>query len=151
MDAELHAKLTAEAQRAVEVFLAADERYKETLSMLEEDLPEGFELLYLHLDARNEAVVDARKKVRAARAKVKPFGVRVTKAMVFDEDTFVGLAKELGCYQELRKAGVIKYAISASDLEDNVDKKTLERLKETGRVVETRIAVFGPKEMERLK
>jgi len=151
LDSELHAQLTAEAQHAVETFLKAEEEYKTVLAELEEELPEGFDLLWSALDARNAAVVDARKKVRAARAKFKPFSTSVRKSLVFDTDTFVGLARELGCYQDLRQAGVIKYTVSASDLEERVEPQVLERLKETGRVVETSVAVYGPNELTRLK
>lgn len=151
MDPELQSELTSKAQQAVDAFVRAEEKYEEVLKDLEDELPEGFELLYDRLDERNVAVVAARKAVKAAHARLKPFRAQVNKGLVFDEDTFVGLARELGCYEDLRKAGVVKYTISMKDIEDHVTPDILARLKETGRVVVKSVAVYGPKEKGSLR
>ena len=151
MDPELQSELLSKAQQAVDAFTKAEAEYTEVLQDLEAELPEGFELLYDRLDARNVAVTTARKAVKAAHAKLKPFRAQVRKGLVFDEDTFVGLARELGCYEDLRKAGAIKYTISMKDIEDHVTPDVLTRLKETGRVVVKSVSVYGPKEKASLR
>jgi len=152
VDPELKNQLWADAQRAVDAFVSADEQYRETLAEIEAEMPEAFEELWDLLEKRNVAVVDARKKVRAARAKMAPFRTQTRQSVIYDPDGFIQMAREAGQYEDLCDAGIIKTAIDASKLKDHVDAATMVKYKEgCATVVETGAAVYGPKELSGLK
>jgi hypothetical protein len=145
-------QLWADAQRAVDTFVKADEQYRETLAEIEAEMPEAFEELWDLLEKRNVSVVDARKKVRAARAKMAPFRTQTRQSVIYDPDGFIKMAREAGQFEDLCDAGIIKTAIDASKLKDHVDAATMVKYKEgCATVVETGAAVYGPKELSGLK
>ena len=152
MDPELKTQLWADAQRAVDNFVKKDTVYRELLAEIEAELPEAFAELWEALEQRNVACIDARKKVRSARAKLPPFRTQVRQSVLYDPDGFIKMAQEAGQYEDLRDAGIIKTAIDASKLKDHVDAATMVKYKEgCATVVETGAAVYGPKELSGLK
>ncbi len=152
MDQELKSQLWADAQRSVDTFVAADKQYRATLAEIEAEMPDAFEELWRLLEERNVACTDARKKVRAARAKLPPFRTQTRQSVIYDPDGFIQMAREAGQYEDLCDAGIIKTAIDASKLKDHVDAATMVQYKEgCATVVETGAAVYGPKELSGLK
>ena len=152
MDPELKSQLWADTQRAVDEFVKSDTAYKELLAEIEAEMPEAFTELWDLLEKRNVSCVDARKKVRAARAKMPPFHTQSRQSVIYDPDGFIKTAREAGQYEDLCDAGVIKTAIDASKLKNHVDAATMVKYKEgCATVVETGAAVYGPKELSGLK
>jgi hypothetical protein len=152
MDPELKSQLMGDAQRAVDDFVKADKNYRDTLAEIETELPEAFEELWSLLEKRNVSCIDARKKVKAARAKMAPFRTQSRQSVIYDPNGFIQMAREAGQYEDLCDAGIIKTAIDASKLKDHVDAATMVKYKEgCATVVETGAAVYGPKELSGLK
>lgn len=146
MDPEIQARLEAEAQRAVQVFLDADQAYQTCLRELRDDLPEGFDVLDTLMDERNTAVTEAREAVRKSRGKFGDFKASPRTKVVFDVDGFVALAKELGHYQALCDAGIVATAVDMTALQKHMDPADLEKYREaaTFQVIETSCPVYGP-------
>jgi hypothetical protein len=141
-----------EVVEAVNQFLAADKEYNEVLADLEQENPEGFNVLWAALEERNVAVRKARDAIKKCQTNVPPFTVQVRKEFRADTAAFVKLAKSLGLYDSLTDSGALVHKVDIKKMElAGLDEANKKKLLEAGEWVVSQVAVYGPKERESLK